>query len=186
MMHWSMGKVLALLTVANLVLGVTLLATGGGAPRVEAIAPPPKLPAQLVDLAASIDEGRHGEPYELVLSEEELTAAAAYFLSFTPEVPFTRLKISISGEKVTVDGMTKGLPVTAPVRVTGTVVAKGGLPQASVDDVSLGETALPGFLRDRIVREINASLDFSRYPMALSVDVLELQPGGVTIRGRIK
>jgi hypothetical protein len=186
MMHWTMGKVLALLTVANLVLGVTLLATGGGTSQVEAIAPPPKLPAQLVELASSIDEGRHGEAYELVLSEEELTAAAAYFLSFTPEVRFTRLKISISGEKVTIDGVTKGLPITTPVRVTGTVLARGGLPQASVDDVGLGETALPGFLRDRIVQEINANLDFSRYPLALSVDVLELRPGYVTIRGRIK
>ena len=70
--------------------------------------------------------------------------------------------------------------------VTGTVSASGGLPRARVDDVSLGGAPLPSFAREQIVRQANASLDFSRYAMPVTVDAIELRPGSMTIRGSLK
>jgi hypothetical protein len=52
--------------------------------------------------------------------------------------------------------------------------------------VSLGETPLPAFVRDRILREANSSLDFSRYPLPVTVEAVELRPGGLTVRGLLK
>ena len=76
--------------------------------------------------------------------------------------------------------------MTVPVRIVGTVSAAGGLPRARIEDVSLGGTPLPAFVRDQIVREANASLDFSRYRMPLTVDALETAPSRLTIRGTLK
>ena len=183
----TFGKALTLLVAANLLLGgtvFTLRPPWGGA--AEAIAARPQLPSQVQRLAARIAEGHHGEPYTLDLSDEELTAVAGYFLADAPDVPFTRVTIAVSGDKVRADGMTKGLAVTVPVRVTGAVSASDGLPRARVEDVRLGETPLPAFVRDQIVHEANSSLDFSRYPMPVTVDALELRPGGMTIRGTVK
>jgi hypothetical protein len=185
--RWSVGRFLALLVLANLVLGGALFALHppGGAPT-EQLIPPPPLPGPVRELQSRLAEGHHGEPYTLALTDEELTALAAWSVANAPDVPFTRVKVAVSGDRVVADGVTRGLAVTVPVRVVGTVAASNGLPVVTIRDVSLGDTPLPAFVRDQVVREANASLDFSRRPLPVTVDAVELRPGGLTVRGALK
>ncbi len=199
--RWSFRRALVLLAAANLLLGAALFSLRPPGRAAAAIEPPPPLPAQVEQIQALIAEGRHGEPYALDLSEKELTATVAYFLARSADIPFGRVRIAVrspyprplpegegsGGERVIVlDAVTRGLAVTVPVRVTGTVAARDGLPVASIHDVSLGDTPLPGFARDQVLREANAALDFSKRPMDVTVDSVELRPGGLTIRGTVK
>ena len=182
----SMSRTLLLLTVANVLLAVVLFALRS--PRTSPPEPVvlPTLPPQVQQLRARIAEGHAGEPYSLSLTDDELSATANYFLGAAPDVPFTGIRVAVADERVTADAVTRGLAVTVPVRIVGTVSAAGGLPRARIEDVSLGGTPLPAFVRDQIVREANASLDFSRYRMPLTVDALETAPGRLTIRGTLK
>ena len=187
MRSWSIGKVLVLVTAANLLLGSALLFLRPPSGSADAAAgPPPALPTEVHELQAKLAQGRSGEPYTLDLSNEELTATAGYFLARGRNIPFTRVRIAVTGGKVVADGVTKNLAVTVPIRVTAAMDARGGLPQVAVEDVSLGETPVPGFARDQILREANASLDFSRYNLPVTVDTIELREGGLTIQGAVK
>jgi hypothetical protein len=186
MRRWSFTRLLVVVAVVNLLLGGALFALRPPGRDSGEDIPPPELPAQAEVLRAKVAAGQHGEPYALDLSDEELTATAGYFLARAPDVPFARVTVAVRGEKLVIEGATKGLGVTVPVRLTGSIDARDGLPRAAVDDVSLGETPLPGLVRERVLHEINRSLDFSRYGLALTVDGVELRPGGMTIRGTIK
>ena len=181
---WSAGKALLALAAANLVLGAALFALRP--PQRPAPERLPALPPQVEALRAQIAQGRRGEPYTLELADAELTATAAYLAAAAPDVPFGHLRIAVLEGKVVADGVTRGLAVTVPVRVTVALSARDGLPRAMVEDVSLGDTALPGFARDQIIREANKSLDFSRYPLRVTVDALELRPGRMTVRGTVR
>jgi hypothetical protein len=185
--RWSFGRVLVLVVLANLLIGAALFALRPprGAPP-EPLIPPPPLPAPVAELRSRLAAGQHGEPYTLAMTDDELTALAAWSLANAPDVPFTRVKVAVTGDRVIAEGVTRGLAVTVPVRIVGTVAAADGLPRVTIQDVSLGDTPLPPFVRDQILREANASLDFSRRPMPVTVDAVELRPGGLTVRGVLK
>jgi hypothetical protein len=182
----SARRVLILLVLANLLLGGALFLlrspwVGPAEPMVV-----PAMPAQVLELQERMAAGRHGEPYRLVLSDDELTALAGAFLAKRSDVPFTGVRIAVKDGKILVDGVTRGLAVTVPVRVVGTVGASGGLPRARIEDVSLGDVALPNFARERVLQDANTSLDFSRYDLPVTVDALDLGSGGIVIAGRLK
>ncbi len=185
MRRLSFGKVLALVTATNVLLGAALFVLRPPAGADGAVVPP-ALPAPVAELEARIGQGHPGEPYLLDLSDEELTALASYVLAHAPDVPFARPKVTVTGEKVVVNGVTKSLAVAVPIRLTSALAAKDGRPTALVEDVSLGQTALPGAVRDQILRAANQSLDLSRYAIPLTVDAVELRPGGVTLHGTLK
>ena len=94
-------------------------------------------------------------------------------------MPADAVREAVKAEIRSVTGLDPVLRGSASVSLfpTGTV---------TFDDVSLGETRLPGLVRERVLRAVNGSLDFSRYGLALTVDGVELRPGGMTIRGTIK
>jgi len=188
---WSFRRVLVLVAAVNLLLGVALFALRSPQGAGAALEPPPALPPQVEALRALIAEGRHGEPYVLDLTDDELSATAEYFLAQRPNVPFARVRMAVQGPLpgaeglVVVDAVTRGLAFTVPVRASGRLSAAAGLPRATIEDVSLGGTPLPAFVRDRVLAEADASLDFSRYALPVTVDALELRPGGLTIRGTV-
>ena len=94
--------------------------------------------------------------------------------------------MAVTGGKIVVDGVTRGLAVTVPVRVVGTVTASGGLPRARIEDISLGDLALPSFVRERVLQDANTSLDFSRYNVPVTIDSIDLGVGGLVVDGRLK
>ena len=80
----GVAKILAIVVAANLVVGgVLFLARTPTAPS-RASAAPPALPAQVRELQATIEAGQHGEGYELVLSDAELTDTGARALAASP------------------------------------------------------------------------------------------------------
>jgi hypothetical protein len=183
---WSARTAVLVVAAANLLLAIGLLALRSPARADQALAPPPALPAAVVELQPRIDAGRHGEPFTLDLSDAELTAVAGHALATHPDVPFSSVRVTTAGETVIVDGVTRGLAVNVPVRAVGAVGARDGAPWARVDDVSLGAVGLPGFARDQIVGQVNQSLDFARYDLPITVDEVTPRAGGLIVRGRIE
>jgi hypothetical protein len=152
----------------------------------EVPASPVALPAAIVDLRARTSGGHAGEAYALRLDDAELSATAEFFLAEAPDVPFARPRVSVRLGQIVVDAVTRDLAIAIPVRVVGTLTSSGGLPVAAIHDVSLGDVSIPGAIRDQIVAEANRSLDFSRYPMPVTVDTIQLHPGLAVINGHIK
>ncbi len=180
-----------------LLLALVLLAAGGLAAlvffylpslfgRAEPQGPPPLMPLQIEELQAKIATGRHGEPYSLKLTDPDLSALLASYLASDPNSPFSPVKARVVGDRVVVDGMTKGPGISLPVRATVAVSASGGRPVTRVENVSLGDVPLPGPVRDQVVSQVSEGLDLSRYNLPITVENVELGPGTTAVRGRIK
>jgi hypothetical protein len=183
---WTWRRAIGLIVVLNLLLGLGLFAIRSPWRQPPEAIVPPVLPPQIQQLQHRVQTGAAGESYDLTLTDAELTAAAAYYVATQPDVPFDRVQVAVANDKITVNAVTKGLAVAAPVRVIGTFSASGGIPYTSLEDVSLGDVGLPAFARDRIVAEANRSLDFSRKDLPVTVESVDLRAGGLTIRGHVK
>lgn len=153
-------------------------------PKVPESSPAP--PSSIEALRLRIAEHHSGEPYTLRLTDGELSATAGYYMTQRSDIPFSNPRVSVSGGQVVLDAVTRGFAVPVPVRVTGTIRAVNGAPAVTVQDVSLGNVPIPAAVRDQIVTEANKSLDFSRYPLPITVESVQLGSGEATIRGAIK
>lgn len=181
----SGGALLALLAVANLLLGAGLFALRSPARR-ETSAPPPALPAEIAALAARLDGSHRGEPFALTLTDADLTAAVAAFLAASPDVPFSDVRVAARGGRIVVEGRARGAALAVPISATLAVAARDGTPIVRVEHVDLGGAPLPTFAREQIIAEANASLDLSRYDLGVRIDDLTVGEGVVAVRGAIK
>ena len=181
------ARVSIALLVVNLLLGVALLAMRSPARRPATEAATPSLPPQVERLRGRIDAGHRGEAYSLTLSDAELTQTAAYFLASAPDVPFDRVRVAAEADnRVRVEAVTRGLAVTVPVAATTAIGSRDGTPWVRVEAVSLAGVPVPTFVREQVLRDANRSLDLARYPLSVTVDVVESRPGALTLRGSIK
>jgi hypothetical protein len=182
---FSGGRLLALLSVANLLLGVGLFAVRSPE-RVDRNAPPPELPAQIKALEALMDGGHGGQPFTLTLTDAELSAAVANYLASTPDIPFSDVHIFVSKDEVVVNGKARGAALTVPVRAILAVSVANGTPVIQIKQISLGRTGLPKFVSDQIIAQANTSLDLSIYDLGVTLQSITLDQGFVTVQGTIK
>jgi hypothetical protein len=178
-------KLLLLVAVVNLGLAFGLFALRPPQ-RVERITAVPAMPAQVAQLAAQVQRGEHGAPFDLVLTDDDLSATAGYFLAQSKDVPFGQVRAAVSGGHVEVSAVTTGLAVAVPVRIQTSVVARDGAPVVQVLDVGVGGVPLPTFAHDQVLREANRAVDLSRYNLPVTVDSIELRPGVLEARGTVK
>lgn len=176
---------LLLVTVVNLALAAGLLIVRPPG-RVERVAAPTALPPHVAQLGAQVQRGEHGAPYRLVLSDDDLSATAAYFLARAQDVPFSQVRIAVAGGQVEANAVTTGLAVAVPVRVRGNVTARAGAPVVQVTDVGVGGLPLPAFAHEQVLREANRAVDLSRYDLPIIVDAVELRTGELELRGTVR
>jgi transposase len=179
-------RTVTLIGLANVVLALLAFTLRGPVDAPAERLSTPALPANISGLSERVAAGSHGEAYSLTLSDAELTAAAGYFAARSPEIPFTRIQISVIGNRVVVDAVTRGMAVPVPVEATVALAAVHGSPNARVEDVRVAGSGVPTFIHDQVLRQANASLDLSRYDLPVSVDELELRNGSITISGVLK
>ena len=178
-------KLLILVTVLNLGLALGLFALRPPW-RVERVAAPTALPPQIAALMVQVQQGQHGAPYQLVLTDDDLSATAGYFLAQSKDVPFSQVRVRVAGGKVEATAVTTGLAVAVPVRIEANVIARGGAPVVQVTDVGVGGMPLPAFAHEQVLREANQAVDLSRYSIPVTVDAIVLRDGVLEARGTVK
>jgi len=184
--RWHVPSWLVALVLANTLLALALFALRPPWASPTSDAQAPELPVQIRALQQRVAEGHPGEPYALDLSDAELTAAAGYFAATAPDVPFIRIQVAVAGDQLAVEAVTRGLAVPVPVHATVSIAAVDGTPQVRVEDVRVAGSGLPSFARDQVLREANTSLDLSHYDLPLTVDAVDLAPGRLILRGRLR
>ena len=182
---FSGGRLLALLSVANLLLGVGLFAVRSPE-RVAIVAATPALPAQIAALEALMDGNHHGQPFTLTLTDAELANTVAYFIAESNgAIPFSDVSVTIGNDQLVVNGKARGGAFVVPVRATLTASVANGVPVFAIEDVGLGRTPLPTFVRDQVIQQANAALDLSAYDLGVTLQSLTLGDHLVTIVGTI-
>ena len=120
-------RLLVLVTIVNLGLALALF-TLRPPGRVERVAAPTTVPPQVAALTAQVQRGEHGAPYQLSLTDDDLSATAGYYLAQSQDVPFSQVRVNVAGGKVEANAVTTGLAVAVPVRIQANVVARNGAP----------------------------------------------------------
>jgi hypothetical protein len=182
---FSGGRLLALLSVANLLLGVGLFSVRSPE-RVDRNAPPPDLPAQIKALEALMDGNHRGQTFTLALTDAELSDAVANYLASSPDISFSDVRVTVGNGEVVINGKARGAALAVPVRATLAVGVENGTPVIRITRVSLGRTGLPKFVSDQIIAQANASLDLSHYDLGVTLESITLGEHVVTVRGTIK
>jgi uncharacterized protein YpmS len=178
-------RLLVLATIVNLGLALALFALRPPG-RVERVAAPTTLPLQVAALTAQVQRGEHGAPYQLTLTDDDLSATAGYYLAQSQDVPFSQVRVNVAGGKVEANAVTTGLAVAVPVRIQANVVARDGAPVVAVTDVGVGGMPLPAFAHEQVLREANRAVDLSRYHLPVTVDAIAIRDGVLEARGIVK
>jgi hypothetical protein len=179
------GKLLALFTVANLLLGVGLFALRSPE-RQNRNVPPPELPAQIKELIALMDGKHGGQSFTLTLTDAELSDTVGHYIAESNEaIPFSDVRVSVNRAGLVVNGRARGGVFVVPVTATLTVGVANGKPAIQVEQVSLGSTGLPGPVSRQIIAEANTALDLSAYDLGVTLEAIELGDGVATVRGTI-
>jgi len=87
--------------------------------------------------------------------------------------------VEITG-KVRVGGL------SVPVRVWGLITLVDNVPYFEVTNVDLGQTPLPGSIKNIITALLDQSVDFSQFNLPMVVQDIQLGEGQVIITGTAK
>jgi hypothetical protein len=180
------------LTSLSFWFAVVLLVANGAmwsnalAPQGPAVSVDPVLAPDIASLRQQLVEGGHsGEPFTLVVTNQEAAETIAWYLGRHPGIPFGEPQVFIAPGGIEARGVAEiaGLRV----RLTGEahIALRDGVPIVTLGHLDIGGVAVPGFIRDRIQQEIDAQFALSR-DLPLVVDELLLQEGKAILRGRIR
>lgn len=146
-----------------------------------------RLSPQLAALIERIRAGSHrGERFEITITERELEEAAAWYLEREPNVPFHNPWVSIGPDGVEAGG--EALLGTLRLPLTGRldIIVQDGLPRVSAQQLEVGETPLPDFIRFQIEDELNRQLSMREKELPVVLEGIELEEGRLTAHGRIR
>lgn len=170
-----------LLLLANSAMWAYALAPEGPAVQVE-----PRLEPDLADLRQRLIEGGHsGEPFLIEITDQEAAETIAWYLSRHPNVPFGEPQVFIAPDGVTARGVAEIAGLRVGLRGEAHIELHDGVPIVTLGDLDVAGVAVPGLVRDRIQREIDAQFALAQN-LPVAIDELRLEEGRATVRGTIR
>jgi hypothetical protein len=173
--------ILALLLLANGVAWVSALA-----PR-EIRFIEPRLEADLAALRERLIEGGHaGEPFTVVVTNQEAEETIAWFLDRHPRVPFANPRVDIGQDLIEAWGEANVAGLRVGLHGRARIVLQDGLPIVTVEDLGMAGLAVPGFVRQRIQQEVDAQFDLDAETFPVTITRFELTEGQAIVEGTIR
>jgi hypothetical protein len=154
-------------------------------PAAPTATPPPSTPAPTATPRAVLPTlpATPSGPVSVTMSNQQLTTAANDYLGKHPEVPFSDLQVQVHHDGVEITGKARVGGLSVPVRVWGLITLVDNVPYFEVTNVDLGQTPLPGSIKNIITALLDQSVDFSQFNLPMVVQDIQLGEGQVTITG---
>ncbi len=154
-------------------------------PAAPTATPPPSTPAPTATPRAVLPTlpATPSGPVSVTMSNQQLTTAANDYLGKHPEVPFSDLQVQVHPDGVEITGKVRVGGLSVPVRVWGLITLVDNVPYFEVTNVDLGQTPLPGSIKNIITALLDQSVDFSQFNLPMVVQDIQLGEGQVTITG---
>ncbi len=170
-----------LLLIANGIAWLSALASG------EPYVVEPRLEPGLADLRARLDEGGHsGEPFTLVVTDQEAAETIAWYLARHPRIPFARPRVAFHPGVVEAWGEAHVAGLRVGLHGRARIVLQDGVPVVTVEELGMAGLSVPGFVRQRIQQEVDAQLDLSDRRLPVIITRFELEEGQAVIEGTIR
>lgn len=171
-----MRRIVAALKRPNLWILVMLLMANGVA-WVSALAPgqvrlvEPRLEPDLADLRERLIEGGHsGEPFTVIVTNQEAEETIAWYLDRHPRVPFANPRVEIHPDVIEAWGEAHVAGLRVGLHGRARIVLREGLPAVTVEDLGMAGLSVPRFVRQRIQQEVDAQFDLdpTSFPVIIS------------------
>lgn len=173
--------ILALLLIANGVAWAIALAPG------EVRVVEPRLEPDLADLREGLIEGGHsGEPFTVVVTNQEAEETIAWYLDRHPRIPFANPRVEIHPDVIETWGEAHVAGLRVGLHGRARVVLWDGVPVVTVEDLGMAGLSVPGFVRQRIQQEVDAQLDLSDQGLPVVITRFELTEGQAVVEGTIR
>lgn len=173
--------ILAVLLIANGIAWVSALAPA------EVRVVEPRLEPGLADLRERLIEGGHsGEPFAVVVTNQEAEETIAWYLDRNPRVPFANPRIEIHPDEVEAWGEANVAGLRVGLHGRARIVLRDGVPIVTVEELGMAGLSVPGFVRRRIQQEVDAQLDVSDRQLPVIITFFELMEGQAAIEGMIR
>ncbi|OQY18528.1 MAG: hypothetical protein B6I34_10625 [Anaerolineaceae bacterium 4572_32.1] len=145
------------------------------------------LEPDLAALRERLGEGGHsGEPFTVVVTNQEAEETIAWYLERHPRVPFASPRVEIHQDTIEAWGEANVAGLRVGLHGRARIVLWEGMPVVTVEDLGMAGLSVPGFVRRRIQQEIDAqfSLDPATFPVLISR--FELREGQAIVEGTIR
>ncbi len=172
---------LALLLIANGIAWASALAPAEG--RVVE----PRLEPDLAALRERLAEGGHsGEPFTVVVTNQEAAETIAWYLNGHPRVPFANPRVEIHPDVIEAWGEAHVAGLRVGLHGRARIVLQDGVPIVTVEELGMAGLTVPGFVRQRIQQEVDAQFDLSDRELPVILGRFELTAGQAVVEGTIR
>jgi len=173
--------ILTLLLIANGVAWASALAPG------EARVIEPRLEPDLAALRERLSEGGHsGEPFTVVVTNQEAEETIAWYLDRHPRVPFANPRVEIHPDVIEARGEANVAGLRVGLHGRARIVLQDGLPIVTVEDLGMAGLSVPGFVRQRIQQEVNTQFAVDPQTFPVTIIRFELTEGRAIVEGTIR
>ena len=170
-----------------------LLLIGNGLAWASAMAPgearfiEPRLEPALAALRERLIEGGHsGEPFNVVLTNQEAEESVAWFLKRHPNIPFANPRVEIHLDVIEARGEAHVAGLRVGLHGQARIVLQDGVPIVTVEDLGMAGLSVPGFVRRRIQQEVDAQFDLSGRQLPVIITRFELTESQAVVEGTIR
>lgn len=172
---------LALLLIVNGIAWVSALSPG------EVRVVEPRLEPDLADLRERLIEGDHsGEPFTIVVTNQEAEETIAWYLDRHPRVPFANPRVEIHPDVIEAWGEAHVAGLRVGLHGRARIVLRDGVPVVTVEDLGMAGLSVPGFVRQRIQQEVDAQFDIDPASFPVIISRFELIEGQAVVKGTIR
>ncbi len=173
--------ILGLLLLANAIAWASALAPS------EARVVEARLEPDLADLRERLIEGGHsGEPFTIVVTNQEAEETIAWYLERNPRVPFANPRVAIHPGVIEAWGEAHVAGLRVGLHGRAHIVLRGGTPLVTVQELGMAGLSVPGFVRQRIQQEVDAQFDLSNRQLPVIISRFELNEGQAIVEGTIR
>jgi hypothetical protein len=172
---------LALLLLANAAAWTSALAPE----KVRVVEP--RLEPDLTALRERLIEGGHsGEPFTVVVTNQEAEETIAWYLDRHPRVPFANPRVAIYPDVIEARGESNVAGLRVGLHGRARIVLQDGVPVVTVEELGIAGLTVPGFVRQRIQQEVDAQFDLDAQTFPVTITHFELTEGQAIVEGTIR
>jgi hypothetical protein len=146
--------------------------------------PTPGLITSIAGLEQAISAGRHGAPFSIAFTEQQIRDEIALYLSSTGDVTFSDVTVTLQPGVALITGKVRVLGFNVSAKATTTVVLVDGRPRLKVLKLDALGGLLPGAVKDKLIEIIEQQSDLPLLAdLPVTIQSVEIQTGQAVVTG---
>jgi hypothetical protein len=147
----------------------------------------PGLLTSIDEITGAVEAGRHGAPFRLVFSEQEISEELLGFVQSSGDITFTDLQLTLQQGYAGLSGKARISPFSISFKAKLTVAIVDGQPRLKVEQLDMLGGLVPGFIKDRLIQMIEQSADVPLLAdLPVTIERVDIEPEQAIVTGNLR